>query len=285
MEPMNPLPPENAPAETRLETGSAIPSVSASPDRGLGGLPHLIVFLLGAGLIYFGFPLVVFLGLVLRARLAQPEEDMTRLVEQVQQKFSSDAVVLMPMQVAVFAVLVLFLYVLVRFGRGLPFAEGLALRGISGTRSLQLLGGGLALAVLVSGINLLSPPETVTAIEKLINSRTAALLVMGVALMGAPLVEELVFRGYIYTLLERLWGQAPAVVTSGLLFGAIHVPQLWPAYVQMAILFAVGLTFATVRARTGNTTAAILVHLGYNATLSAGFLLSPGFRELASLLP
>ena len=123
-----------------------------------------------------------------------------------------------------------------------------------------------------------------TPFDELFTSRAAALLVVGASLLVAPLVEELIFRGYIYTLLERVWGAGAAVLTSGVLFGSIHFLQLWPGYFQMALLCLVGVTFSLARARTGSTTSSMLMHLGYNATISLGYLFSPEFRQLASFL-
>jgi membrane protease YdiL (CAAX protease family) len=96
----------------------------------------------------------------------------------------------------------------------------------------------------------------------------------------APLVEELIFRGYIYTVLERLWGVAPAVLLSGVLFGSIHFPQLWPGYFQMFLLCVVGVVFSLARARTGTTLASVALHFGYNAAISLLFLFSENFRDL-----
>ena len=103
------------------------------------------------------------------------------------------------------------------------------------------------------------------------------------AILAAPLAEELVFRGYIYTLIESRWSVAAAILTSGLMFGAIHFPQLWPGYAQMATLCVVGLAFSATRALTGSTTAAVLMHFSYNAMLSVGFLYSDEFANLPAL--
>ncbi len=193
-------------------------------------------------------------------------------------------VVLIASLLIYYAALTALIYIFVHFWHKLRFTQALALHRISIEQTLLVLFGGILLALSIAAISSLFPPPEELPMEKLFSTRSNTLAVLGASLLIAPLAEELVFRGYIYSSLEGLWGKTPAVILSGVAFGAIHFPQLSGGYVQMAALTVVGIVFSAVRARTGNTTAAILMHLGYNATLSAGFLLSPEFQKLAFFL-
>ncbi len=56
----------------------------------------------------------------------------------------------------------------------------------------------------------------------------SALLFVGAALVvcvGAPIAEEIFFRGYFFTALRTSMGIATASVITGLIFGAIHIPN------------------------------------------------------------
>lgn len=231
------------------------------PKSGLGGLFDLLLFLLTAGL------LMLAVGQVALVLAGKPAAEVLL-----------DPIFNIQVQVVFYVLLTGLIYAMVRFRRRLNFAEALALRSLPGFQMAATLLGGALLALAVAGLNRFFPPEQELPIEQMFTTRTSIYLLTGMAVLVAPLVEEIVFRGYIYSLLEPLWGKGGAVLASGLLFGSIHFPQLWPGYFQMATICLVGIILSLTRARTGNTSAAILLHLGYNAMLSAGLLFSPEFR-------
>ena len=252
------------------------------PAPSLGSLRDLLLFLLLATAL---FPLVQFSALyllVLYARGASPNVAWERLLNQVIERNQYNAFFAVPVQMTYYLLLLLLLYAVVR-RRGLRFGPALALRALGPASAVLTLVTGTTLALVITMASVLHPPKEQLAIDRLMSTRAAAELVIVAAVLIAPLVEELLFRGYIYTLLEGLWGSNRAVVTSGLLFGAIHFPQLWPEEFQMALLCVVGLILSLTRARTGSTTASICLHFAYNGTLSALFLLSPAFRALPAL--
>lgn len=61
-------------------------------------------------------------------------------------------------------------------------------------------------------------------LKQLGSNESAALLVLsaGLTCIVAPMCEEFLFRGYIFTAL-RSWGTLPAAVVTALLFGGVHV--------------------------------------------------------------
>jgi len=92
----------------------------------------------------------------------------------------------------------------------------------------------------------------------------AALLLMVV--IGAPLAEEIVFRGLLFRGIfdmERAHGLAlpVAVVASSAIFAASHLQLL-----QFPGLFLIGTVAALGYHRTGRLGTAIWIHLGFNAT-------------------
>jgi membrane protease YdiL (CAAX protease family) len=89
----------------------------------------------------------------------------------------------------------------------------------------------------------------------------------------APLVEETVFRGFLYPVIARRLGIAAGVAITGTLFGLMHAAQLWGGWGQIALLILVGVVLTWVRARTGTVAASYFVHLGYNGLQLAGYLI------------
>lgn len=266
-------------------TSPAPPPAAETPAApSLGGLRELAFFLLTAILLLFAVQIAAFTGLVFYFQQQNPGVNWSELVPRAQESVQSNALFLVPVQVLYYGLLVGLLYVLMRARGVLRFWTALRVTRLRANGILPALVGGFLLALLVSLASHLVPSPEPLPFDKLFTSRAAALLVVGASLLVAPLVEELIFRGYIYALLERAWGAGAAVLTSGVLFGSIHFFQLWPGYFQMALLCLVGVTFSLARARTGSTTSSMLMHLGYNATISLGYLFSPEFRQLASSL-
>lgn len=248
-----------------------------------GSLRELLLFLLAAVALFILVQSAALYLLAARARQADPAVPWPHLLRQVAERHQFDAFFAVPVQAAYYVLLLLLLYAIVRARRGLPFWSSLAVRSLPWGHTAQALTAGILLALLVNFLNLVIPPPEPLAFDRLFTGRAAALLIISASLLLAPLAEEIVFRGYIYGVLERLWGVTPAVLGSGFLFGSIHFPQLWPGFFQMLLLCLVGVVFSLARARTGTTVASIVLHFGYNATISFFFLLSPTFRALPAL--
>src|SRR5262249_15818668 len=138
-------------------------------------------------------------------------------------------------------------------------------------------GIGLAIAVAIVSTKIKTPEHL--PIQDLFKNRTGALLLMGMAVLIAPLVEETVFRGYLYPLfasacarIAKHFGADPAsavqtgsrigIVGTGLLFGCLHGAQLGWVLPLVAVLSIVGIVFTYARARAGTVVASYLLHLG-----------------------
>jgi membrane protease YdiL (CAAX protease family) len=97
----------------------------------------------------------------------------------------------------------------------------------------------------------------------------------------APLVEETLFRGYLYPLFARSFGVVPSILITGTLFGLMHGAQLGWTVSLVTVLIIVGIVFTLVRARTGSVFASYLMHLGYNSLIAvAAIVTTHGFTKL-----
>ncbi len=86
---------------------------------------------------------------------------------------------------------------------------------------LTLLVAFIVLSVVWSGI---VHPEKEKTLEQLGSNEGAVLLVLSAALtcVVAPMCEEFLFRGYMFTALRNWRGTLPAAVITGLVFGGVH---------------------------------------------------------------
>jgi len=132
------------------------------------------------------------------------------------------------------------------------------------------------LAVIVSAAGRFFGQQNELPIEQMFRSRPTVMLLIAFGILVAPLVEETMFRGFLYPVIARRFGMAAGVVITGALFGAMHAQQLWGGWGQIVLLILVGILLTWVRARTGTVAASYLVHLGYNTLLFLGFFAATG---------
>ncbi|MGB7844318.1 MAG: CPBP family intramembrane glutamic endopeptidase [Candidatus Acidiferrum sp.] len=186
-----------------------------------------------------------------------------------------------------YAALFFFLYVTLSILRGHAFWECLGWRKIKtradGARRNPLVffisGCGLSLLVAIVSSQMKTPDNM--PMEELFKYRQTALLFMAMAVLVAPLVEETLFRGYLYPLFARSFGIAPGILLTGVLFGLMHGAQLGWTWGLVSVMILVGTVFTIVRARTGSVFASYLMHLGYNSLISFFAILGThGFTKL-----
>ena len=190
--------------------------------------------------------------------------------------------VVVPLTATMFVLLMVFVCLLLRVRYESPFWRAVGWRGwpvgkLSPTVSILLsLLGGVGLALVVIPMNAVFKSKTKLPIEELFQDRQSALLLMGLAILLAPLVEETLFRGYIYPVIARSWGVTAGVLVTGAVFGLLHAQQLRGGTAQIVMLIWVGIVLTWVRAKTGTVLASYLVHLSYNSFLFLGLYAATG---------
>jgi membrane protease YdiL (CAAX protease family) len=102
-------------------------------------------------------------------------------------------------------------------------------------------------------------------IESSIYTRIATAFV---AVVTAPLVEELIYRGLLYKALERAAGVAIAIVVVSLLFAGVHVFQYRNNLAVIAVITLLSITLTVARAVTGKVLPAFIIHLVFNGIQS-----------------
>ena len=91
-----------------------------------------------------------------------------------------------------------------------------------------------------------------------------------VALMAvvlAPVIEEVLFRGILLEGILRSTTATTAVAATALLFTLAHAPDMWGYWPGLVTVLAGGIGLAVLRLRTGSILAPITCHAAYNATL------------------
>jgi membrane protease YdiL (CAAX protease family) len=145
----------------------------------------------------------------------------------------------------------------------------------------SLILGGFFLSIIVSLGSSLFPPQKNLPIETLFQDRYATVLFMSVAVLLAPIVEETIFRGYIYPVVARSFGKLWGILATGTLFGLLHASQLWGGWSQIALLVFVGVVLTFARALSRTVVASFVIHTSYNSVQVIGLLVAThGLRHL-----
>ena len=123
----------------------------------------------------------------------------------------------------------------------------------------------LALTVSVMGV-ILRAPLIPNAIDQLTALDVPLPVVAVFAVMGGPMFEELVFRGFLQPLLQSRWGLFPGLLATSAAFSMLHGSQNEWRWQYLVLLFLAGLAFGLARQRTNSTAASFLLHMGFNLT-------------------
>jgi hypothetical protein len=124
-----------------------------------------------------------------------------------------------------------------------------------------------------------------TEFDKLLkSSRAAIFLVAFIATFTAPLVEEVVYRGLLYSAFQRRFGVALAVTFVTVLFTAVHIPQYSsdniPDYAAVIMLLFLSLTLTLIRVFTNNLLPCIIFHTIVNGIQAIILITEPYLRQL-----
>ncbi len=131
-------------------------------------------------------------------------------------------------------------------------------------RHLVVLGVALYVFVILLG-NLLRIPNTETPFDKLLNDPVSRIGVTVFGVTLGPVIEELLFRGFLQPVLVDSMGVLPGILATSILFGAMHLTQnafIWQSGVLIAL---VGFVLGVVRHVSGSTRASAITHISYNA--------------------
>jgi len=213
----------------------------------------LVVF----GAFFLATVFLLPLGSFLLLRLFQPKLEITDL-SGVQQIL---------IQAVMDFLLVGFILFLIRVLHARPILHTLRLIPNSHVRIGRLIVGGCFLAIMVLFITFFLPMPSDSPIEKLLTTPFSILVFSVFGIAFAPFLEELIFRGFVFTALVDTAGPTTGVLVTATLFAALHAIQLWGNWAAIAVIFLVGLVLTLVRYRTDSVVSSIIMHTAYNAVI------------------
>ena len=137
----------------------------------------------------------------------------------------------------------------------------------------------VALAMLMYGLGIFLSkvlPHKETDVEKILKlGMLIKVMVAVLAVATAPLVEEIVYRGVIYSAVERVGGTTAAITAATFIFALVHVPQYWGSVAAISVIVSLSLVLTLLRAWTGALLPCVATHLVYNGVQAIILLVAP----------
>jgi membrane protease YdiL (CAAX protease family) len=121
-------------------------------------------------------------------------------------------------------------------------------------------------------------------ITEFFKDRPSALLLGAFGVLVAPLMEELLFRGFLYPALARWTGAVVSVIITASAFTLLHGAQLGYSWAPLLLIFVVGVTLTVTRVRTNSVATCVIVHMTYNfVLLLQTYIATHGFRQMQGI--
>lgn len=173
----------------------------------------------------------------------------------------------------------LLAYAVVSQGRKFEFLKTLGWEsgGVRWWHYCTILGAFFVIAAIVGSF---VPEQDNDLLRLLRSSRYAVYVVAFVATFTAPLIEEVIYRGVLYSAFQRAFGVPVALFLVTLLFALVHVPQYYPSYSTILLLTLLSVTLTGLRVWSNNIWPCVVLHTIFNGLQSVVLIAEPWMRTM-----
>lgn len=180
------------------------------------------------------------------------------------------------------AVLNLLVYWIIMLIRKKKLYQEVSIRKMKPWIVVPVLIGGIVVNFVLSA--LISVIPFTEAMMASYESKSSILMGGGVAMwiatvVAAPVVEEIVFRGLVYSRLKSGMNRWVAAIITSMVFGAAHGTFIWAVY---TFIFSMILIF--ILERSGSLLACILFHMAFNFVGSSGDIWGPWLENVSDMI-
>jgi membrane protease YdiL (CAAX protease family) len=149
----------------------------------------------------------------------------------------------------------------------------------SETPTWWLISAGVFLALSSLMANSFFPPTKESPLEQLLETPASIALLVIYGITIAPITEEVMFRGFVFAVVDDLYGARAAVAVTTIAFAGMHFWQLWGNWAAMVLLVIVGYVLTKARERTNSLIAPLIMHIAYNSLIFGASALSWLFQK------
>jgi membrane protease YdiL (CAAX protease family) len=111
------------------------------------------------------------------------------------------------------------------------------------------------------------PEKAGFPLERMFSSPGAAYALAAFAIVVGPFMEELIFRGVLFSIFEARAGLPITIMITAALFAAMHIPEYRGAWYHVLFIFLVGLVLSLARGLTQSLAPSVILHITYNTCL------------------
>ena len=188
-------------------------------------------------------------------------------IEEAQALLQRDARVAVAAQIVAWIPPMAYVVLIVSVWYRLPLRDGLTWTKPAGpARSYIRTGVLLGFASLLASIAMGDAGQQ-SPMRELFADREHLWILAAFGVLVAPVLEEVVFRGFLFAAFERAHGPWVALVVTSGLFATLHGAQYGWQWQRLVVLAAIGSVLGGVRMRSGSTKASTIVHAAYNGLL------------------
>ncbi len=124
-------------------------------------------------------------------------------------------------------------------------------------------------------------PMVEDELSRIASSSQAAMIAIAVmAVVTAPITEEVIYRGALYSAFQRRVGPFLSIIIVTLLFTSVHIPQYAENPSKIILIASLSLVLTLLRASSGNLLPAIILHTLFNSISAIQMLLTPYAKTL-----
>ncbi len=126
---------------------------------------------------------------------------------------------------------------------------------------------GLILAMISSFMMMTRPVIPKTPFNEMLGKMDSSGIViffLVLALGIAPLLEEIIFRGYFFYVIQQFKGTRFAIYFIALTFSFLHVGQYWGDWAAILVVTVLGFVLTLLRVLNRSTIPSIIAHYAYN---------------------
>lgn len=171
----------------------------------------------------------------------------------------------LPTTIALYAVVYFALKLVLGSRYGRPVFRSLGWRRSNFSLGLAAGGGallGFSLSLLGTALR---TPKVKSPFENLGATPLSFALLAFMAVILAPIFEELFFRGFLQPLLSRTFGAIAGILITAALFGGLHAPEYSWAWQYAFCVSLAGVVFGYLRYRTNSIIPCTVMHGCFNA--------------------
>lgn len=150
-----------------------------------------------------------------------------------------------------------------------------------GFNVLYLFGITIAFFAFAALLSTIVPEQDNELLKILRSSRTVVYFVAFMATFTAPIVEEVIYRGVMYSAFQRSFGIPIAVFLVTFLFAIVHVPQYYPSISTIFMICLLSLVLTLIRVKSDNLLPCIVLHTIFNGIQSIFLIAEPYLKQLS----